>query len=101
MMVTCPEGATVGTFLCVTSPAGQQMQVAVPLNVNPGDVFQVVLPAAAPVLPVATAVIMNPMDDTSAPAAPVVASAPPPAESLAAEQPVAYELKAANNMPTL
>ena len=94
MMVTCPEGATVGTFLCVTSPAGQQMQVAVPLNVNPGDVFQVVLP-------VATAVIMNPMDDTSAPAAPVVASAPPPAESLAAEQPVAYELKAANNMPTL
>lgn len=48
MMVTCPEGATVGTFLCVTSPAGQQMQVAVPLNVNPGDVFQVVLTAAAP-----------------------------------------------------
>eukprot|EP01046_Picozoa_sp_COSAG06_P076912 COSAG06_NODE_24776_length_653_cov_0.673285_1_plen_46_part_10 len=45
VMVTCPEGATVGTFLCVMTPAGQQMQVAVPLNVNPGDVFQVAVPA--------------------------------------------------------
>ena len=66
MQVTCPEGATTGTFLCITTPSGELMQVAVPLNVNPGDIFQVVIPAAAPA-PIAVAT--NP-----------VASAPPPGQ---------------------
>jgi len=61
VMVTCPEGATVGTFLCVMTPAGQQMQVAVPLNVNPGDVFQVAIPAEPAPPPVAIAVVANPV----------------------------------------
>lgn len=91
MMVTCPEGATVGTFLTITTPTGQQMQVAVPLGVNPGTVFQVHIPAPAPPpVAVATAVAVNPVA-VATPADPVAAIAVPPAQ----------ELKTADNMPTL
>ena len=46
VMVTCPIGLKPGDALQVAGPAGQMMQVQVPLDVAPGGQFAVQMPAA-------------------------------------------------------
>ena len=46
VMVTCPIGLKPGDALQVAGPAGQMMQVQVPLGVAPGGQFAVQMPAA-------------------------------------------------------
>ena len=46
VMVTCPIGLKPGDALQVGGPAGQMMQVQVPLGVAPGGQFAVQMPAA-------------------------------------------------------
>ena len=55
MLVTVPAGTSPGETVCITTPAGVQMQVVVPSGVAEGEQFQVALPAA-PVVVAATVV---------------------------------------------
>ena len=41
MSVTCPGGVGPGGLVSITTPSGQQMTVAVPAGVSPGQVFTV------------------------------------------------------------
>ena len=50
MVVTCPAGVPSGGLIMVTTQGGVQVQVAVPPGIQPGQTFQMVLPA----MPMAT-----------------------------------------------
>ena len=47
LTVVCPEGVSAGDMLYVSTPDGDEVEVAVPEGVGPGDEFEVQLGGAA------------------------------------------------------